>query len=178
MDAAENIEGETHLQNADKYQETSLFKQLEKNVKDDDIEKYIEKFKLDSEEELLLRVHKLNEQVHDEFKIPSKPPIKKISLKMKMLKKLHDHHMNFQLKNLHEVVKQLKKLHSNKTMYLQKDTKEAYVRKKRLGIELEKIDIEELEAILWMINHFKIKTDFRFNKDLILNLVKVKKLWI
>jgi len=149
MDAPENIEGETHLQN--------------------DIEKYIEKFKLDSEEELLIRVHKLNDQVENEYfhskcKIPSKPPTKKISLKMKMLKKLHDHHMNFQLKNLHEVVKQLKKLH--------KDTKEAYVRKKRL----EKIHIEELEAFLWMINNLKIKTDFRFNKDLILNLVKVKKL--
>jgi len=157
MDAPENIEG----------------------VKDDDIEKYIEefkldsevsisieKFKLDSEEELLLRVHKLNKQMeneyfHDECK---KPPIKKLSLKIKMLKKLHDNHMNFQLKNLHEVVKQLKKLH--------KDTKEAYVRKKRL----EKIHIEELEAFLWMINNLKIKTDFRFNKDLILNLVKVKKL--
>jgi len=190
MDAPENIEG----------------------VKDDDIEKYIEefkldsevsisieKFKLDSEEELLLRVHKLNEQVaneyfHSKFKIPSKPPIKKMSLKMKMLKKLHDHHINFQLKNLHEVVKQLKKLHSNKTMYLQKDTKEAYVRKKencetREDFEikrseiLEKLDdskegIEEIEIeeIHRMINNFKRKTDFRFNKDLILNLVKVKKL--
>jgi len=204
MEARGNAEGKPHFQNADKYTEASFFKlmQLKHNLylmKDDDIEK----LKLDSELELLLRVHKLYGQVENDYiqrsKIKRKLPAKKISLKRNMLKKICDLQVNFVIKNLHEVVKRFKKLYSNKAIFLQKDTEEAYLLKKencetredfeikrsgilekldhsKEGIELEKIDIAELEVILWMINNLEIKTDFRINKDLILNLVKVKKL--
>jgi len=210
MEARGNAEGKPHFQNADKYTEASFFKlmQLKHNLylmKDDDIEK----LKLDSELELLLRVHKLYGQVENDYiqrsKIKRKLPAKKISLKRNMLKKICDLQVNFVIKNLHEVVKRFKKLYSNKAIFLQKDTEEAYLLKKencetreefeikrseileklddsKEGLELEKIEIKDLEDILWMMKKsfpkemvFKQKV-MEFNKDLLLNLVKVKNL--